>query len=294
MGGHRRSSTAPVLDFRLESSELERLVARPPGGSEAAVREHVLRRADILAVLGFLADMGDIAFDRPYPPAVVARLRELIPCASAHYEEVDCTGRRSVVVIDDVAVLADDPDEDALYWTLGPCPIVGYRSKTRDLSAVRLTDVTSWPRYRESSIYRDYFAPVRIEHMIDVGLQVAPSLHRSFTLYRRAGDGNFSRRDQAILELLRPHFGRLERVAALRRQLSERVPARVDLDQLQRSIPLTPREREIIAMVAQGKTNAQIGVELWIAPSTVKKHLEHVYEKLGVGSRAAAAVYGRS
>jgi DNA-binding CsgD family transcriptional regulator len=37
-------------------------------------------------------------------------------------------------------------------------------------------------------------------------------------------------------------------------------------------------------------TNSQIAAELWVAPSTVKKHLENVYDKLGVNRRTAAAV----
>jgi len=52
---------------------------------------------------------------------------------------------------------------------------------------------------------------------------------------------------------------------------------------------LTAREREIVALVAAGRTNAEIAGALWVAPGTVKKHLENVYVKLGVGSRAAAA-----
>jgi DNA-binding CsgD family transcriptional regulator len=51
---------------------------------------------------------------------------------------------------------------------------------------------------------------------------------------------------------------------------------------------LTRREREILAWVARGKTNAQIGEALWIAPSTVRKHLENIYPKLGVRTRTAA------
>jgi DNA-binding CsgD family transcriptional regulator len=53
-------------------------------------------------------------------------------------------------------------------------------------------------------------------------------------------------------------------------------------------VPLTRREREILAWVAQGKTNGEIGAILWIAPSTVRKHLEHIYPKLGVRTRAGA------
>ena len=52
--------------------------------------------------------------------------------------------------------------------------------------------------------------------------------------------------------------------------------------------PLTDREREILELVAAGKTNAEIAETIWIAPGTVRKHLENIYEKLGVHSRTAA------
>jgi DNA-binding CsgD family transcriptional regulator len=56
------------------------------------------------------------------------------------------------------------------------------------------------------------------------------------------------------------------------------------------SLPLTAREREILALVAAGKTNAEIGLILAISDRTVQKHLEHVFQKLGVETRTAAAV----
>jgi DNA-binding CsgD family transcriptional regulator len=52
---------------------------------------------------------------------------------------------------------------------------------------------------------------------------------------------------------------------------------------------LTPRERQILAQVARGKTNAEVAESLWISLTTVRKHLENVYAKLGVSSRTAAA-----
>jgi DNA-binding CsgD family transcriptional regulator len=51
---------------------------------------------------------------------------------------------------------------------------------------------------------------------------------------------------------------------------------------------LTKREREILAWVARGKTNPEIAELLWVAPGTVRKHLENVYAKLGVNTRTAA------
>jgi DNA-binding CsgD family transcriptional regulator len=51
---------------------------------------------------------------------------------------------------------------------------------------------------------------------------------------------------------------------------------------------LTPREWDVMRCVAAGKSNTEIGTFLWIAPTTVRKHLENIYEKLGVHSRTAA------
>ena len=52
---------------------------------------------------------------------------------------------------------------------------------------------------------------------------------------------------------------------------------------------LTDREHEVLALLAQGQTNRQIAEALTITPNTVKKHVDHILQKLGVGTRAAAA-----
>jgi DNA-binding CsgD family transcriptional regulator len=52
---------------------------------------------------------------------------------------------------------------------------------------------------------------------------------------------------------------------------------------------LSGRESEVLAWVAQGKTDAVIGVILSLSPRTVAKHLEHIYQRLGVENRSAAA-----
>ena len=53
---------------------------------------------------------------------------------------------------------------------------------------------------------------------------------------------------------------------------------------------LTEREAEVLGWVAEGKTNPEIGFILSISPRTVQKHLEHIFAKLGVETRTAAAV----
>ncbi|MEA2333477.1 MAG: two-component system, NarL family, nitrate/nitrite response regulator NarL [Thermoleophilaceae bacterium] len=55
---------------------------------------------------------------------------------------------------------------------------------------------------------------------------------------------------------------------------------------------LSDRERDVLKLVAEGLTAPQIGRTLCFSTSTVKTHLHHIYEKLGVGERAAAVAEG--
>ena len=75
-----------------------------------------------------------------------------------------------------------------------------------------------------------------------------------------------------------------ERMLLLRVQAaSDALPTRLS------TASLTPRETEVLSWIAKGKTNRDVGEILGMSPRTVNKHLEHVFEKLGVETRAAAA-----
>ena len=51
---------------------------------------------------------------------------------------------------------------------------------------------------------------------------------------------------------------------------------------------MTPREREVLKLVADGRSAPEIGQLIHLSPATVKSHLQAIYEKLGVSERAAA------
>ena len=55
--------------------------------------------------------------------------------------------------------------------------------------------------------------------------------------------------------------------------------------------PLTPRELEVLRLVAAGKTNRRVAAELYISEKTVARHLSNMFTKLGLSSRAAATAY---
>lgn len=55
--------------------------------------------------------------------------------------------------------------------------------------------------------------------------------------------------------------------------------------------PLTPREREVIALVAEGRTNHEIGERLFLSENTIKYHLTNILSKLHLNNRAEAVAY---
>jgi DNA-binding NarL/FixJ family response regulator len=54
---------------------------------------------------------------------------------------------------------------------------------------------------------------------------------------------------------------------------------------------LTPREVEVLVLLAQGASNKEIANRLVVSPKTVGTHVEHIYSKIGCSTRAAASLY---
>ncbi len=260
-----------------------------------------LRSDDLAAVVDFLGDIACLESEEAYSPALLERLQALIPCDAITYQEYDYDNRCDCLLtgVEAEGVYRWDGSapgdvDGELYWRVGPCPIVEYRIRKRNLEAVRMSDVISARSFRELPVYREFFRPHRVEYMLDLGLPERLPRQRSLILFRATGRPDFSERDRAVLESLRRHFRQQEMLADLRHRLAETLRGQPSEPEGGVHGALTTREREIVELVAEGKTNAEIAAQLWVAPGTVKKHLENVYVKLGVGRRAAAATLLRS
>jgi DNA-binding NarL/FixJ family response regulator len=92
-------------------------------------------------------------------------------------------------------------------------------------------------------------------------------------LFVRGPGLDFTERDRALLTLLRPHLHQAYLDAERRRHPTPR---------------LTPRQWDLMNLIATGHTNTQIARRLGLSEGTVRTHLQNIYGKLQVSSRTAA------
>jgi len=149
------------------------------------------------------------------------------------------------------------------------------RSHGRNPGAVtkRISDLVPSEAFLETPLYNDYYRPIGIRHTMALPIYVDGQLLVSF-VFNRASSA-FGEREVHLAEALRPHLSNLYRLAP---------PATAPS-----GAALTAREREVLEWVAAGKTNRDIAAILGTRPRTIEKHLERIYEKLGVETRTAAA-----
>jgi DNA-binding CsgD family transcriptional regulator len=249
-----------------------------------------LRSSDFRVALAVLREIGEGC---PTPGEFARRGVRLLPALVA--SEITTlslcdlvTGRRRVVS-DPVHAFGSD-ELAAFDRHFHSHPLVRFHTTTHNGGAHRISDSIGATAFRATPLYADYYAKVGLDHALALPLHVDPRLLVSFVLNR--GRRDFSERDRELLELVRPHLATLYRQSytleeAQRALAASGDPAPASADTME---ALTPREREVLAWVAAGKSNAQIAAILGMRPRTVAKHLERVYEKLGVESRTAAAM----
>jgi DNA-binding CsgD family transcriptional regulator len=218
------------------------------------------------------------------PPSLLADLVGQIRCDGISLERYD-TGRQVHRHLQD-----DDEDDDAgpsedhirVFWThYWDCLICSHPVRTGDLRAVvKTSDFYSTRQWHSTGMYSDCIRPQGVEHHLMLalpelpGAAAAPERYVRLVFHRCPGP-DFSERDRALLVLLRPHL----------------YQACLDAERRRHPVPrLTPRQNDLLRLLAAGHTNTQIARRLGISEGTVRTHLENIYERLNVSSRTAAVI----
>jgi DNA-binding CsgD family transcriptional regulator len=230
--------------------------------------------SDYRQALEVLYAAGEVDGQLAFPEPVLGVLRELVPCDVVTFHERSWRPG-PVLVFTGEPIGPVTPEVRAAHRRLK------HQDPWRPAEGARtLTDFVSRRDFRRSEFYALVHRPLGVEHMLQLYLDPRRTDARlEFDRF----ESDFGERDRKVLDLLLPHLRQLLR-AATRRPAAQGPAAE-----------LTSREREIIARVAEGRTNHEIALLLGISSHTVRKHLENAYEKLGTHTRtgAVAAVFGR-
>ena len=155
-----------------------------------------------------------------------------------------------------------------------------------ELTTLSVCDLESGRHHVVSDTLDECCGPFLMGHVMAVPIHEDRSTLVRFVANRSGRD--FDDRERARLEAIRAHLGDFYRLSramdlARERQWAPRSGHAADA-------ALTAREREVMQWLAGGKTDRDIGHILGISPRTVHKHLQRIYEKLGVETRTAAVV----
>jgi two-component system, NarL family, response regulator LiaR len=107
----------------------------------------------------------------------------------------------------------------------------------------------------------------------------------------RAGAAGYLLKSVQPPELARAVRAAVAGEALIDPAVAARLVERLEDDRHERADQLTPRERDVLALIGRGYANKRIAIELGIAEKTVKTHVSHVLAKLGVADRTQAALY---
>jgi DNA-binding NarL/FixJ family response regulator len=250
-----------------------------------------LSSKDLRAVLEVVRVVNGDQGEREMPQQALARLGALVGGEMTTYFCLERATFRPLSIIDQPHG-ADPSRLPGFLAAVGQHPAFGAYAMgwVRLGTAVALSDFADLRALRRLSIHVDFHEPYGINDQLLCMMRHSSQQLGALTVNReRRG---FSQRDRAVVDLVMPH---LAQAVAHRQRLAALSAAVRSMGQhhdvIDRAMPrlstLTAREREIVEHLVGGTTDRQIARSLVISSRTVHKHLENIYRKLGLGSRAS-------
>ena len=217
--------------------------------------------------------------DQGVPHTLLQALNELVPSDEITYQVTVPTERRFIYLQDldgTACCYEQDPQRfEEFFWpTFWSTLVCSYPQQTGDKTAVYgVGDFLTTAEFHASAV-GELFRVQSARYNLLVPLAIEGHIDYRIELWRADGS-DFTDREHLLLALLRPHLAELDRDRRAARLTSQ----------------LTTRQIELLRHVATGKTNRQVAREMHISEGTVRRHLENIYQRLHVTSRAAAAAF---
>lgn len=241
-------------------------------------------------------------------------LPELIECDDAIWHSADDEAWCATIYDQDgTERYGDEVGERLLEATDSPVRIHYLSQADPDGRPVRIGDISSDRQFRNTSAWVDLYRPLDISRQLTIptsfNVRTGPRDNASMVTGGTAWSLNrngpeFTDHDLATAKALQPLLQALEATAMSDPKRGRAKGSRMCSAGRETSLPergrptpprgqLTAREVEVLSLVARGLTAISIGYRLGISASTVRKHLEHIYEKTGQRDRLLAVTFAQ-
>ena len=246
-----------------------------------ALGSSMIASPDIHRLLDFIAGMQECAQRTDFGKDLIRLMSELIPSTLIAYDQIE-ESSGTYELAHNSPLGADDTARflARLQQVYKQNPIYHYIQSGGQERVVDINQLATQRQLQRTDFYQDIFKPLGIRHQINVLLPRAGWI----TTLTINHDQPFTTEQHQLLTLASRHILLAHRSLCLNAELQRAVQQ--PSTALHR---LTPREREVVHWISEGKRNGEIAKILGCALRTVEKHVEHILEKTGTETRTAAA-----
>lgn len=242
--------------------------------------------SDLRALFTLLEDARRDDPGEVVPWALLEGLARLIHADSVQLTELDWAGeslaQQQILIGGEcfATTTAEKDEHTATYFrvsrTFRACTDPAYTDPDgpdQRVAATRFSDFYTDLELLNTDAWAEHYRFMPARTCLGVRLPCPPGRARR-VVFMRSTTTDFTDRDVMLLSLLRPHLYEIY----------------LDAERRRRGTPkLTAREWQILQLAGEGLPNSAIAERLFISPATVRKHMEHIFDTLGVHTRSEAA-----
>ncbi|WP_269539642.1 helix-turn-helix transcriptional regulator [Cerasicoccus fimbriatus] len=220
-----------------------------------------------------------------YPERAYAFIEQLAPCEFVAFGSLDLVnGNLEIGASRDVPGFAGAMENFGQLMT--QYELYSWDPSINDGQPFTRSDYFSRRQFRDTDIYAEVYQPLGIDDHCAVHVSGTDSEVAFFGIERHRGP-DYSDDERDLLQMAQSILGSARNLARARdrQSASEANPAALC------RAGLSPREADVLALVADGKTNDEIGLILGIQSSTVKDYLKQTFLKSGCPNRLAATMW---
>ena len=214
-------------------------------------------------------------FPTAFQQESLAAINRLFPVSYSIFALIDPGIRSKGVALRNLGIEADQAYV-AHYGRYDPL-YVRHFEDSRD-TVVCLDSLLTEKEIYRSVYYREFMRPNRMRYVVDVFLRRGGKIFGFISLIRSQSMDNFSAEESALLRILQP-------LLELSLNNIYPPPPSPERSVLAARYQLTDRELDVIDQIIAGSPNKDIADDLFLSLSTVKTHLQHIFEKTAVASR---------